>query len=185
MPLSLLLTLILTNSFLQHAALNLTAIVMSTIYDIKTWTDKSLAQIEEIGQSLYADSVIAAHSQQMKIVELPQRLFIDRLQYMVVSVSDDKLHQFDEPTLASVFEKQFQSSTTLYVVVDECSFSVIEKEKIFYWYDPNGLHDANNDVRASICCFSTMEQLVRHMMDVNTILASNGFQVFFVKIERL
>lgn len=158
---------------------------MSTIHEMKTWTHKSLIQIEIIGNVLYDDAVINTHCKQVKFVELPHKLYIEHVEHLW-DISDKTDHDMDEPTLTDVMEYEFEkNSSNLYVLIGTNSFSLIEQDHIFYWYDPSGVDDTNKEIRSSVCCFSNRQLLVTHILELNNILASPNFSVNFVKNQKL
>lgn len=167
-------------------ALCLAAIIMSTIHEIKTWTEKSLSQIEIIGNVLYDDAVMQSHCKQVEFAKLPLQLYIEHVEYLC-SVSDNKTDRdMDEPTLTGVIKNEFEkNSSTLYVLIGTHSFSLIEQDTIYYWYDPSGVDDENKEIRSSVCCFSNIQLLVTHILELNNILSNAEFQIEFVNCKQI
>lgn len=161
--------------------MSLAAIVTSYNCNIKLWTDKTLSKIEVIGITLYCDAVIGTLSDKIQIVQLPHQFYIDGKGIQMEMSKDNQVHDLDEPTLTSEIAKQFESSPTLYVLINTHSFALIKSEQIFYWYDPNGVDDDQNEIRPSVCCFSCMSLLVGHILTLGPLLQSITFSVDFVK----
>lgn len=154
---------------------------------MKTWTDKSLHQIEVIGKALHDDSVMDSQSSQATNLQLPDRLYIEHVEYFLDISTDNTVHDLNEATLTNTMVEELKSSSTVYVTIKSSNelhrFSLIEKYGIFYWYDPNGVDDAKNEIRSSVDCFSTMKFLVGHILELGAILKSNEFTANFVKIQ--
>lgn len=161
----------------------LAAIILSTIGDTKTWSDKTLSQIEGIGKALYDDAVIDSHITQ-NIMELPRRVYIGQEEYLLDISDENKQHDLNAPTLTNIITNQLTNSPTLYVLMKTISFSLIEKDEIYYWYDPNGVEDAKQEIIPSVCCFSDMKLLINHILELGTTLQSLTFSADTVKCRK-
>lgn len=158
---------------------------MSTISDIKYWSEKSLSQIERIGKVLYDDAIIESKKENATAIALLDRLYIEHVEYMLDISSGNQHHNLDLETLTNMIMTEFENSTMLSISINTTRFSLFLKENIYYWYDPNGVDDENNEIRPSVCCFSSFEQLISHIFKIGSILSSITFSVNFVKCRKL
>lgn len=160
---------------------------------MKTWTVKTLHQIETYGYALYRDARIENKVQLVTIDHFPDRFYIDHVEWKttVVHKSATTFTQLDQQTVTAELTKltdPFKSGLNVYVSIGAYNFCLIRKKEdpsMFYWYDPNGVEDANKEARASVCCFSGMDLVVSHILKICTILQSVEFIVNFIRCRAL
>ncbi|XP_037024996.1 uncharacterized protein LOC119066555 isoform X2 [Bradysia coprophila] len=173
----------------KHDCLNLAAIILSSQSDIKSWTSKTLHQIQEYGCALYRDARIEKKVQRVTIDEFPERFYIDHVEWKtkIFRKETTTFKNVDPQFVTNEIAKKLKSKTfkkgvTVYCSIGTNSFCLIIKEQdpIFYWYDPNGAVDPKKEVRASVCCFGSMDLVVGHILNICTILQSTVFTVNFI-----
>lgn len=117
------------------------------------------------------------------IDEFPDRFYIDHVEWKTKVSKILPFNNQDQKTITAELKKKFKPGKNLYVSIDTYSFCLISKMKdpIFYWYDPNNVEDAKKEIRASVCCFSSMDLVVGHILKICKALSSAGFTVNFIQ----
>lgn len=168
---------------LQHVALCLAAMVVSTTSNVKEWSKKTLKQIQIIGKELYGDAVLDTKTKQITLAQLSDILYIQDAEYKVEILSDNG--DLDLETLPDTLSKLFESSSMLYILIGDNSMSLFSNEDFFYAYEPNGIDDKNKEIRPSVSCFTTFDSLISHIWQLCTIVENTTYSVKVVEVSQI